>query len=333
MSHRRSGYVLVLTIMIIAVSTLLVSSLIYRSFAYRRLSKIFSDREQAQLCALNGIQVGMGMITPEKKDDDIRVTLLLALNKWNTFILTEDHDGMDGKIEIFITSEQGKFALNSLYNFKQKKFAQEGSRDGKKIIDLISQNRERAMGENNFAVEFEQCLKERNAPFDDVTQLLLCPAYRVFAQTLFVQPGQEPLQKEEKMHTIFLTDLFSTVSAKLELQPLFITDSVAQICGLKAATQREQGVEKQVIEKLKKGTSYADRAAEWDDLFAPLYGKRYADILPVITALFAQKFEANAFSVVSYGTIGSVTQGVCAVIEKDATSKDVLYRIVKMYWL
>ena len=54
---------------------------------------------------------------------------------------------------------------------------------------------------------------------------------------------------------------------------------------------------------------------DWDSILSPIYGKKYAALGKEITELFANEFEATAFSVVSYCSVGSVTQKMYAVLE------------------
>ena len=57
-----------------------------------------------------------------------------------------------------------------------------------------------------------------------------------------------------------------------------------------------------------------------------------------IAQLFSSEFEATAFSVVSYCTVGSITQKIYALIElsepgPEVSSKSMIFRVSKLYWL
>ena len=55
-----------------------------------------------------------------------------TLNRWQTFELTEEIDGLDGEIKLCITCEDGKLDLNQWYDFNKKKFiGGEGTHRGK----------------------------------------------------------------------------------------------------------------------------------------------------------------------------------------------------------
>ena len=77
---------------------------------------------------------------------------------------------------------------------------------------------------------------------------------------------------------------------------------------------------------------------DWDAVLAPRYGKNFAAFDPAIQKVFAGAFEAKAFSVVSYCTVGKVTQKVYAVLEvtepdKELSPKSVIFKVTKLYWL
>ena len=80
-----------------------------------------------------------------------------------------------------------------------------------------------------------------------------------------------------------------------------------------------------------------DWSTDWDEILAPRYAKNFAAFDPTIQELFATAFEAKAFSVVSYCTVGKVTQRLYAVLEvtepdNDLSPKSVIFKVTKLYW-
>ncbi len=59
---RLQGFVLILTMMVIATSALLISLVINRVSAYRHLSKVWIDVEKARLIARGGVEIAMSRL-------------------------------------------------------------------------------------------------------------------------------------------------------------------------------------------------------------------------------------------------------------------------------
>ena len=61
----------------------------------------------------------------DKELQSIYGALLPHLNKWQTFNLDKQIDGIDAKIKVCISSEDGKLNLNEVFNFETKEFKEE----------------------------------------------------------------------------------------------------------------------------------------------------------------------------------------------------------------
>lgn len=76
---------------------------------------------------------------------------------------------------------------------------------------------------------------------------------------------------------------------------------------------------------------------DWQNTFAKLYGQEFTNLPKGIESIFQTKVEPKVFSVLSYGTVGKVTQRVCAVVEriKEQKDKKLMFTVVikKLYWL
>src|SRR5579859_3407887 len=136
--HNKPGYILVLTLMILAIAIVITTQLFNQGTVHSVYANTVVEREKAKQLALGGIQVAMSVLTPkessEQKTDETAQAepkdekrsqlkkLLPALNRWLTFDLKEDIDGIDGQLKICISCEQGKLNLNTIYDFKKKKF-------------------------------------------------------------------------------------------------------------------------------------------------------------------------------------------------------------------
>jgi hypothetical protein len=167
----------------------------------------------------------------------------------------------------------------------------------------------------------------------DITDLLHMKEFEQFSESLFI-PDQATLQATKKKFS-YMTDLF-TVATPVQSQPLnpwLLTQSVKALLGLKTDISA-----KELEAAAKKMKPSMDWKSGWDQIFAPLYGKNYVSLNQDAASLFNSKFEATAFSVVSYCTTGSVTLGIYAVLElvpppAKGNTESSIFRISKLYWL
>jgi len=109
------------------------------------------ERERAEMLALGGINVAIGLLAYNEKDDEpsqaagatkpstgqvkdegapkgvkrLLNNALRYLNRWHDFPLTEKNDGIDGLMRICITCEQGKININEAFDFKKMEFKKE----------------------------------------------------------------------------------------------------------------------------------------------------------------------------------------------------------------
>ena len=330
MKQSSPGYILVLTLMIISASVILVTRLINRSIGNKRQSRLLLDREKAKMIALGGIEIAISQLslldttTTTTTDQKLITKILENTNRWQNFSLNQAADGIDGELQLYITSESGKINLNTLYNFKDKKFIADNTFDGKKIVQLLAEKLKPTLGDTNFSEILERFLKGHAGPLDDVTELLTLKELKKFHENLFLKPQQK----------IAVTDLFTVSSPTRELQPLLISASLGSLLGFKTPTQETEKLIKERRELAKNYKAPAQWAQDWNKLLAPLYGKEYTSIPQEIRNLLKPKFEESHFSVVSYGKIGIITQKVYAILEKEKTSDDQhgRYIIKKLYW-
>ncbi|HVW98932.1 MAG TPA: hypothetical protein VHA52_00595, partial [Candidatus Babeliaceae bacterium] len=239
MKNKNPGYVLLLTFMIISVSVLLISTLVNRAISYQKLSLLAQDREKAKMIALGGIEVAIAkLIAPqtksqpeaqgkessgdkeeqEKKKNEWFANILISINNWQNFNLKESVDGIDAESKVFIASEQGKLDLNSIYDFKEKKFISKGELDGRKLLAIFAEPFKEVLPNVNAVELIERYFKQRGKPLDDISQLLEIKEFSSVLITLF--PSYAPEPSQEKTKTLILTDLFTVYNGKIQLQPL-----------------------------------------------------------------------------------------------------------------
>jgi hypothetical protein len=158
--------------------------------------------------------------------------------------------------------------------------------------------------------------------------LLNIPGFSVFNEKLFVTP---PVGKASK-HEIFLTDLFTPQSSYGKLDPWVLSVSAREVLGIGASseTKIQEGL-KAALVSFKKKYSWP---ADWDILFKPAYGVEFASLGKEVSAYLTSSFDPVAFCVASYATVGTVTQGVYALLlRKKQPDQSVTFAPIKFYWI
>lgn len=354
---QQSGFVLVLTLMILSTIVMLVTQLFQSSVIHFYFDRTMIEREKAKMLARGGIELAYSLLTvippkdkegakagyppqegQEKKDLNVELLkkILPTLNRWQTFELTDNADGIDGEIKLCITCEDGKLDLNQWYDFNKKKFIGEGANqlDGKKILKAVFGGLKKTASGKDLFEQFEKFLKQRQYKLNDVTELLTVKELReALKDAIFYEPPSAKTGKKEQ-RPVYLMDIFTLWSDKKTLNPWLLSDSICAIVGLKRAEQGDTATHEKEVDQLLKSTKSVegDIKVTWEKVLQKLYGKELKAIPNDFSALFAQKFEARTFGVLSYGRVGSITQKMYAIIgrEKDALAP---YTIKRLYWL
>lgn len=348
MNHTQRGYILVLTMMVISIIALLVSQIFHKGFVHIYFDQTMLEREKAKSLALGGIQLAFSQLTvvqtstaktpSGKKDEDASALIVKKvvppLNRWQTFTLKKEIDGIDGTIQIAISCEQGKIDINQFFDFEKKKFKNEGavSGDAKKLFQDIFSSMKKFVGDKDLFGVFEKFLKQRHSKLEDVTELLKIPEFQsVFKEHIFYEP---PMTQQAK-RPIFLTDFFTVWSGYDTMQPWFLADSFLAIAYLKRAELGDSEKRlKTVTGMLKDFKGFKQTISQvWDKQLQPLYGKDYKGISKTLQPLLNGSFEPTVFSVLSYGRVGQVTQKIFAIVEKHKAMDTENYMIRRLYWL
>src|SRR5437016_4133977 len=146
MKNRKNGYILIVTMLIVAAATAVVGGLIYRASSAVPFGRFAITQTHAEFLARSGISVAQALLSvePEKKKTTVKYDnqknakkkpsdtelkrlfeqFLPFLNQWTTFVLKKPIDGFDGIIEMYLTCEDGKINLNT-YDFNKKTFFDE----------------------------------------------------------------------------------------------------------------------------------------------------------------------------------------------------------------
>lgn len=274
--------------------------------------------------------------------------ILPILNKWQTLELTEKSEGVTGSISFYLSCEQGKISLHQLSTLlesesKQKQQAaqqtqqqapqQNGTQQPRQTKDALTVFDE--LIKKEMGVSIKQVLKEAQAKYkralEDPSELIPLKSFAPLKDRLFVTrpTGQQQRGKPQ----LFVMDLFTIAPGSGTLNPWLLSNSLKALLGFKE--NKEVKINREFVKDLKPTMQWQ---TEWDKLLAPFYGKKFANIPQEIRALFGTQFEATAFSVVSYGQVGGVTQKVAALLETTEppahlSPKSVIFKVSKLYWL
>ncbi len=344
MKQAKQGYILVLTLLLISISVILVTYMFNRGTVFVPFMRTMVEREKANVLALGGLQLAMSQLATQVKlqetkdgklqkisDEQIAKellqTILPSLNQWQSFDLKEEIDGIDATLKMCIMSEDGKLDINQLYDFQKKKFIGEGQPKGdmKKIAKQLFITIEKSTGGKSLFQGFEKFLKERQYNIQDATELLTIKEFDVFKNKVFYEPPSKGEAKKDssKKRSLYLTDVFTVWSGKKTIQPWLFSDSMRGVLGIKKVESGDMKDRKNIIKKWLKEFKLSWQWPDgWKKIFSPIYSKDFKSFAQGIDSVLSTKFEPQIFSVLSYATVGKVTQRLFAVIERKKVSND-----------
>lgn len=336
MKRVRSGYVLILAISLIGLMAILITRMAMRVMVFNRLTTIMLDREQAKLLAWSGVEIARATLLveppPAKEGENATVQRILfdikkvmtTVNKWMPFVFTEEHDGVDGSCAIYLACEDGKLNANSFYDTEKKQLTKVPG------LDIINQSMIKFLApwgkDINVAQRVEAVIKSRkNVGIDDVTQLLTDETLKAMSYVLFMQPDR----------TFALSDLLSVDRSGALLQPWALSRSVADLFKLQP-TGKMSAEDWKILEH---ALVYEPAGASvWEKVLRVVYGEKHPPIPTELYPLFNQKFEADHFSVISYGTYNKVVVKLYVVLQRqkvvsqEGKERDQFF-VTKMYWI
>ncbi len=342
------GYMILLTLMIASAAVAAVTYLARKTTVYVPLAAAAIEKEKAAQLAFSGIQVALSQLAgkkPDKEDTNKKSNnaaekqmlsfLLPVLGRWQTFELNEKTDGINGAIDICITSEDGKLNINAVYDFKEKKFKGEQESSGEKnyrnVVEGLLTATGALVGAQRLFAGLEEFLKKQDAPIDDSTQLLSIKEFALFKSAVFYEPSANKKR-------IALADIFTVWSAGVEMNAWLLSPSIQRIIGNKQ-TDFEKEMDEALVEKTVNAYDpKLNLTQAWEKIGAPLYGIPLASLPTYVKGVLDIKFGPRVFSVLSYGMVGKTTQKLLAIVtlkEDPSSANDAAYSVVikKLYWL
>lgn len=344
-----SGYIMIFTLLIIAASMVLVSYVSHRAALYMPFINMAIARQKAQFLAHAGINIAIAQLskTPQKKEsrDDKKETMedenvlllrtiLPTLNLWQSFNLTQEHDGIDGQINLCLMCEEGKININRMYNFKKEMFRGSKDKGWKQILQELCKNIEKTTKGSDLFAAFEKIFKERRSKYNDATELVTKKEFYYFKDFLFYQPSPE--DKEKKQQFIYLTDIFTPWTSSGKIEPWLFSHSLMILLGLQSESDIKK--RKELIEgwlkPFKKDTQWQQ---DWKTILQPIYAKELRSLPKYIDSVLSTHFDPHFFSVRVHATVDNVMQQVYAILErvKRMENNEIVYDIFirKLYWL
>ncbi len=362
----QSGYILILTLMMMALGTAIITKLYYQVTGYVPVADLVVKREKAKMLALGGVQMAISRLSGPKESKNVSTDesiesvkrppqavflerILPGLNRWDKVQLQESIDGLDGEIKICLSCEEGKINLNQWYDFTKHEFkgavkpapGSESEDSGTVLALNYIFNKLAALTKDQvdpkvMMRDLERFLAERQQPLYDITELLILPSWKYFQNYVFYVPPVDSEEDSVQLHRpIYLTDLFTTYGRSSDLQPWLFSDSILAGLGFSRAVsddiiKREQAV----AEWTKQFQPQTNWLSEWGKTLGLVYSSDLSNVPNDLVAFFDNRFNPQFFSVIAQGQVGQVVQRVYAIIKKQPKNKaGIQYKIEKLYWI
>ncbi len=364
---KKPGYILMLTLLITSIAVALLSVIVQQSFSYQRQARITTDKARARLLvssALALVESQLSLIVekdkgtkqssaegeggPKKEQLDPTqewlLKVLAIINRWQKVQLSGDD--LEGEIRLYVAAEQGKISLSL---FEDELFGEESDEQKKEAEQNPQAGKQGATGNRMPKVEagkksaltfFDQLVKKEHAVSikegltkfvnthrrmpEDITELISFPSFIPMKERLFMG--------EESKKPFYLMDLFSGKKSK-GINPWLLSASLKTILGI--ASSKGASGDRALVKKMRGRARWEQ---EWDKILAPLYGKKFDALEKGFGEYLASEFEGEAFSVVSYCTVGGVTLKIYALFERSEAGEDIspkssVFKATKLYWI
>ena len=360
----KKGYILFVTFSMLALCSAMVSTFLVKGVTHKRLAHFLLQRQEVDQLAVSATALGQSFLSFSKdeiegvqqeglaqkvdnvkpRDGDTGFGRLLlervlpVINAKQKFELNEKNDGMKATIEFSIFCECGKININSLYNIGDQKFYDQGidGLDKKVFAQWIFDKIASITGKPSLLKPFEEHVKHRKAPFNDVTELLSIKEFAsCFSGNVFYEFDEEDKEKKLKKDGVklFLTDLFTVSSESDKLQPWLLSPSVCVLLGIV-----EKDKEKDLSEAKKDKSIFSffkqkvDWQKDWDSSLQKVYGISYQSIPQQVRSLLMAEFRVNVFSVLIAVTRGDIKSRVFAILkQRMLPDHSVYYDVIKVY--
>jgi hypothetical protein len=368
-TSKHPGYILLLTLMILSISTIIVTQIFVQARLYNSFIPLMIEKEKARQVALSGVAIAIAQLSlhdahfektsslakdlQEKKEAKNAATeslehaksllkiILSVQQRWQTFVLKHEVDGIDAQVSICITCEDGKLNINHLYDFEKHELKKIALASPEELFKQLGDASKPFTGNRNMFESIQEFLKKRRDPLVDVTQLLQGKALEDFKEYLFYVPlkggalSEQEGKEEEKKPKIFLADVFTISSDSHRINPWVLSSSLQLLLKMKPfTTGNEKDFEKEVEELLEKvPLDKISWQKDWNTYLKPLYKVDFESLPKELIPFLSTKFEPRQFSVLCYGKVGRITQKLLVILERSTTGEGESFSMKKIYWL
>lgn len=344
--HQKKGYIIIMTMLIIALSVAIVTYIYKRGTLYNPLAQLAAHKEKARMLTASALQIALAQLgEPATKNNDkqneqkeaaqtknaapntaenetalLYQTLLPRLNRLQNFVLKEEIDGVDATIGIAIGCEEGKINLNQIYDFSKKQFRKlsDGKSDWGVLIKELCTVLEKQTNSKELFEALKKFLNDRTQPLNDITELLLIKEFSGFKDTIFYEPPTSGAKTEkEQSRPLYLSDIFTLYTRDHKVDPWIFSDSLCGILGLPRAQQGDIENRTKTIEPiLKKFKSTYTWKSDWQQFLQPIYQKELQSLPKGIESVLQETSNPTIFSLFISATYGKVTQRLYGIVER-----------------
>jgi hypothetical protein len=344
MRKTSNASVLLFSLMLISIIVVMTEQLIRGVMVGAGFSKTMINREHAEMLALGGINIAIAQLTynkdekektaPEKPGAKPEASpsgeqesltplqkfvfhLTSNLNRWQSFELDPDIDGISGTVKICITSEHGKININNAFDFKKQKFKKEF----KFLLGGLEIPGKLRTGE--LFKKISEFLKNRGKKLYDVSELLNITGLEDANFNVFYDPPRV-YKKDEKQPSVSLAlqDIFTIWTDNEKIDPILLSSALCSIFSVRRPEADDAKKYKERFWQLAKEFK-EDWGKDWDTNWKHLQGiyDNKPPQLSNIKDILVEKFNPKVYSVLSYGRVGQVEQRVLAIIKETETKE------------
>jgi hypothetical protein len=306
---RRNGYILVITIMLLSLAVVIVTRLANDSVLNNSYVVNSYKRLKAQQLAFSAIDLGRSIISV-KEDDPKKVKqftqILLNLNRWQKYEIMPDSDnGSKSHLKFYLSSEQGKCNINKSLQFSktEKPVTLESN-----IWSIIAEPLGKILNEQDLKTSIQDWAAERAIPLNDTTELLKFDKFAYF---------KDRVEVNEK-NDYALNDIFTTFTTEAKIQPLLLSGSISKILNFKNINDFSLDEWKEFVNKAaEKFTENSNFEKNWDELYAPMFGKKINELPPNFLKACSSKWDPKLFSIIVHAQYDNVFYSLYAIISAE----------------
>ena len=356
----KHGYILLFTMIMLAMGTAIITQVFYTGNLYNSYVSVVLDKERARQLAISGVSVAMSQLMlldrklsppkekekkEEKPDKNKKRTenqkkllevILQVQNRWQTFILNQEVDGIDAELKICISCESGKIDCNKLYNLEVKKFIASNGRSTEPLFKLVGEKLTPFLRSKNITDSVMSFIKTQKRPMLTPTEFLKDKKLAtVFDNYVFYIPSESEMKN--KKTPVYLADIF-TVHGESRLSMWSLSSSLQKTFGLysekKMTSDRAKEIVKKLIPtKMDNIPKEIDTFEKISHAFELIYGGKNNAFPKELLEFLDPKFEPRLFSVLCYAKVGRVGQKLLAIIEKAPMKDGEMIKMIETYWI